>query len=359
MGRIWDKQLYNDFVSTSNAFARPAPSMTPVVLSEKSPVPTLWLDTSVGIKLAKILRGEKLNTIEVERGLRLRELIIDLVKKGKLLCPEAGQQEEYEADRLDSEVFAEFSRLARGARMHHRLAIQDAQIYRAMEAFCSGRCEIRLPWRIYFHGNPFRAIEREKERRLIVSVMDRRDSEMVVRRQAIKQDILRHTEKLRQELVSKGQSFEAQLPLELKALGDAMMRMLADFTAKLRTGTPDVWDFMGISGFLQYSNRWKELGMHPRSLYEFLISSYVTSLPMVKISSQLYADLVTGNQPILSGDSMDVELLSMAVPLAQLVLTDKKMENRIKNLGIDLEWNTRVFSMSTVDGLFAELAALR
>jgi hypothetical protein len=282
-----------------------------------------------------------------------------LVKNGKLLCPEAGQQEEYEAERLDSEVFAEFSRLARGARMHHKVAIQDAQIYRAMEAFCSGREEIILPWRIYFHGDPFRAIEREKGRRLIVSVMDRRDSEMVVRRQAVKQDILRHTEKLREELVSKGQSFESQLKLELRALGDAMIRMFADFAAKLKTGMPDLWDFMGISGFLQYSNRWKELGEHPGSLYEFLTSDYVTSLPMVKISSRLYADLVTGNQPILSGDSTDVELLSMAIPLAQFVLTDKKMENRIKRLGIDREWNAKVFSMSTVDGLFAELAALR
>jgi hypothetical protein len=346
-------------VSSSNSVAATKPKITLAVVSEKSPIPTLWLDTSVGIKLAKIVRGEKLDAIEVKRGLELRELIIGLVKNGKLLCPEGGQQEEYEAERLDSEVFAEFSRLGRGARMHHRLVIQDAQIYRAMEAFCSGSEEIRLPWNIYFHEDPFRAIEREKGRRLIVSVMDKRDSEMVVRRQAIKQDILRHTEKLRLELVSKGRSFEAQLESELRALGDAMIRMLTDFTAKLRIGKADVWDFMGISGFLEYSNRWKTLGGQPRSLYPFLTSDYVTSLPMVKIESQLYADLVTGNQPILSGDSTDVKLLSMAIPLAQFVLTDKKMENRIKRLGIDVEWNTKVFSMSTVDGLFAQLSALR
>jgi len=52
---------------------------------------------------------------------------------------------------------------------------------------------------------------------------------------------------------------------------------------------------------------------------------------------------------------MDVELLSVAIPLAHYVLTDRKMENRVRRLGIDAEWNTRVFSMSTVDQLFAEL----
>jgi len=61
----------------------------------------------------------------------------------------------------------------------------------------------------------------------------------------------------------------------------------------------------------------------------------------------------------MSGDSMDVELLSAAIPLCQYVLTDKKMENRIKRLGIDQKWKTKVFSMSTVEGLFAELASLR
>jgi hypothetical protein len=343
----------------SNSVAAMREKTLPLMASDKSPIPTLWLDTSVGIKLAKIMRGENLNEIEVRRGLQLRELIIELVKNGKLLCPEAGQEEEYEAERLDSEIFAEFSRLSRGARMNHRLLIQDAQIYRAMEAFCAGNREIRLPWRIYFHEDPLRAIEREKGRRVIVSVMNRPDSELVVRRRAIKLDILRHTEQLRQELTSKGQSFESQLKLEFNAVGDTMVRLLMAFAAKLKAGTADAWDWWGVSGYPAYFRRWKEMGGHPQNLYQFLTSAYVTSLPIVKISSQLFADLVTGSQPILSGDSMDVELLSMAIPLAQFVLTDKKMESRIKRLEIDLEWDTKVFSMSTVDGLFAELVTLR
>ncbi len=102
----------------------------------------------MGIKLVKIRRGEKLNNIEVERTLQLRSLVIELVKAGKLICPMSDQEEEYEAERLDSETSAEFSRLSRGARMNHRLLIQDEQIYRAMDTFCQGRDEIILPWRI-------------------------------------------------------------------------------------------------------------------------------------------------------------------------------------------------------------------
>jgi hypothetical protein len=75
----------------------------------------------------------------------------------------------------------------------------------------------------------------------------------------------------------------------------------------------------------------------------------------MKIKSQLNAKLVTDNRVTESGDSMDVKHLSLAIPLAHLVLTDRKMANRIIELGIDREWNTSVFSESTIDNLFAEL----
>jgi hypothetical protein len=45
-------------------------------------------------------------------------------------------------------------------------------------------------------------------------------------------------------------------------------------------------------------------------------------------------------------------------PLAHLVLTDRKMANRIIELGIDREWNTSVFSESTIDNLYAELETI-
>ena len=271
----------------------------------------------------------------------------------------ADQEEEYEAQRLDSEVFAEFSRLSRGARMNHRLQIQDAQIFRAMDAFFKGCEEVVLPWRIYFHEDPVRAIDREKGRRVIVSVTMPPGSTFVQCRKVAKDDINHLAEQLRLELTSKEQTYEDQLKREYRALGDTVVRMLGDFYASSSVGRIDFWNYIGVSGFLQYVEHWKNLGGNPKGLHSFLVSDYTTSLPIVQISAQLFADLVTGNQPILSGDSTDVYQLSAAIPPAQFVLTDRKMENRVKRLQIDKKWGTRVFSMSTVDGLFAELAALR
>ncbi len=65
--------------------------MPVTVTLEKPALPTLWLDTSVVIKLTKIKRGEALQPIEVERGTRLQKFVFDLVGAGKLLCPESDQ----------------------------------------------------------------------------------------------------------------------------------------------------------------------------------------------------------------------------------------------------------------------------
>jgi hypothetical protein len=331
----------------------------PSVVSEKSPIPSLWLDTSVGIKLVKIKRGEKLNDVEIERGQRLRKVIVDLVREGKLLCPMSDQEEEYEAQRLDSEIFAEFSRLSRGVRMNHRLLVQDAQIYRAMNAFHRGRKELLIPWRIYFHDDPFRTMREAMGRKYIVSVTTPAGSPIVEQRRQLKKDTFQYMEQLRRELSAKRQPYEAQLKHELKAFGNGMARVLRDFWDRWHSRRPDFENMMAASGFLGYLRWWINLGGDPRALYEFMVSEYVMSLPIVRISSQLSADLVTGNQPILSGDWADVNLLSTAIPLSHFVLTDKKMENRIKRLAIDREWKTKVFSMSTVEDLISELVALQ
>jgi hypothetical protein len=44
--------------------------------------------------------------------------------------------------------------------------------------------------------------------------------------------------------------------------------------------------------------------------------------------------------------------------VTHFVLTDRKMANRITELGIDTEWNARVFSESTIDNLFEEFEKL-
>jgi hypothetical protein len=85
-------------------------------------------------------------------------------------------------------------------------------------------------------------------------------------------------------------------------------------------------------------------------------------IPIVKFEKPALPTLwivLTAQEPIAASDPMDVELLSVALPVAHYVLADRRMEQRIKKLGLDAKCDATVYSMSTIDGLFAQLEKLR
>lgn len=334
----------------------------PKVTSEKPAIPTIWLDTSVVIKITKIAQGEALQQIEIERLTRLRRLLEELVAAGKLLCPEADQEEEYVAGRLDKEVHSEFLGLSLGIGLQHRQGCFDYQAQLGMKAYVSQMETIDVPLHAYFHSDPVEELAAARKRSFVIGANLFKDSEILTRQRIAKTEVQEIWENLRQEFVAKGRTYAEQLDEEQHGYADALAYKVEEFEKKFRSGSIDFWDFMSAQGFLVYKLCWKNLEGKPEGmsgLHKFFCSSYFNNLPIARIHAQMGADLLTGNQAILSGDMMDVELLSVAVPVSHFVLTDKKMADRIKRLGIDKDWKTEVFSMSEINGLFERLEALR
>ena len=73
----------------------------------------------------------------------------------------------------------------------------------------------------------------------------------------------------------------------------------------------------------------------------------------------IIADITTdAGRAIQAGDSMDGELLSVAIPISHFVVSDKSMAARLRRRGIDHEWKTDIFSLSTIHELLARLRDL-
>jgi hypothetical protein len=155
--------------------------LPPKVICEKPALPTLWLDTSVIIKLTKIARSEALQRVEVERLTRLRALIEELTSAEKLLCPQADQEEEYVAQRLDKEVHGDFLVLSLGIRLRHRQGVFDYQVQVAMKAYVQKAQEINLPADMFFHGDPADQLQRARERSFVIGTNPFRDDELIAR----------------------------------------------------------------------------------------------------------------------------------------------------------------------------------
>lgn len=334
----------------------------PKVTTEKPAIPTLWLDTSVIIKLTKVAKGEALQQVEIDRLTRLRDLVRELVPAGKLICPQADQDEEYVAKRLDKEIHRDFLGLSLGINMRHRQGIFDWQAQLGMEAYVKNADTVNISLYAYFHSDPAEELEKARQRNIIIGAHPIRDPEILARREAGYAQVFEAWERLRQEFVAAHRTYEEQLQEEKCGYADAMAYKVEEWEKQIAAGIGNFWAFMGVQGFLMFRVRWKEMGGKPdglEGLHKYFCSDYFNNLPTPRIGNQLGADLLTGNQIILSGDVMDVGLLSVAVPACHFVLTDRKMCDRIKRLGIDKEWGTEVYSMSDIDGLFERLERLR
>jgi hypothetical protein len=327
------------------------------IITEKSSLPTLWVDTAVGIKLAKVQKGEAVQGVEKRRMVKLKELVVKLTRSCKLLCPEGDQEWEYWGGRLDDKISEEFAALSRGIRMLPHQAVYDSQIFIAMEAYVNRDVEFRLPSGIYFHTDPLRELRKISGQRVFVSVHGL-PSVLLEMGNDSKKEMYKHFEKLRCKNIARHRTYMDQLVIEQRAFVDGMVDFARSFRRRLPTGDVEPWEFLAAQGYEKYFREWHRLTnkwADWEGLCNFFVSAYFCELPIVKISSQLHAKLVTDNRPIEFGDSMDVKHLSLAIPVAHFVLTDRKMANRITELGIDREWNAKIFSESTIDNLFAEL----
>jgi hypothetical protein len=336
--------------------------MPPTITFEKPTVPTLWIDTSIGIKLAKIKKGEALQQLEVERLNRLRKLIEELVHAGRLLCPDSDQDEEYVAERLEKEVHGIFAVLSLGISLRHRQEILEHHAYKGMQAFIKNADTIDLPANSYFHTDPVAELEERRQEQFVITVGPFKSPEVLARRAASKAEVHNQWEELRQRCKKNGRTYEQQLDLELEGYWDGQLALMRKHHEHLTTGHFTHWDVLEAFTPMVYFRVWQEMGGDPKGwegINRFFRSPYFRELPTNLVSSILAADLLTGNEAIQAGDQMDVGLLGNAMPIAHYVLCDKRMELRIKDRGLDTKCGTNVFSMSTIDGLFTELEKLR
>jgi hypothetical protein len=327
------------------------------IIAGKPSLPTLWVDTAIGIKLAKLRKQELIQEIEKQRVVQLKETVVELGRGGKLLCPKGEQEFEYWGERLDDDISREFAQLSRGIQLLPRQSVQDSQMFIAMEAYVRRDSEVHLPSSIYFHRDPIMQLRKIAGQSAFASVHGLPPTLLEMGKDARKEAYAR-SEELRCSNVAKGRTYAEQLLLEQRSFVVAIIHFAKSFRSRFVKGDFEPWELLTFYGYERYFSKWYSLTnkwADWEGLCAFLESGYFFDLPIVRIRCQLHAKLVTDKRPIEFGDSMDVNHLSVAIPMAHFVLTDRKMANRIISLGIDKDWNTAVYSEATIDKLFVAL----
>jgi hypothetical protein len=331
-----------------------------VIENIKPPLPTIWFDTAVAIDLAKMNVGEKIEPKQKERLARFATVVNTQVQCGKLLCVEGDQREELQGQRLESEIRKTLNRYSLGVRFKHRLGIYHHQVFTAMEAYVSGKQAFDVSYRGYFHEDPIAELEKNRSSQYLVYVQTALSPELLERLKRNKSETHRKLEGLRQEVTDAKIVYDAQLALERIARADLMLNTMRKFQSE-----PQALDSNEQSLALEYLEFRHVLGLvrnDPTTtfneLYRFMKSPYCQGLPVEDISCRLFADLIVRPRPFFSGDSMDVELLSIALPVCHFVVADKDMVDRLERRKIAVDYDCQVFSTRTLHKLTDYLEAL-
>lgn len=317
----------------------------------KPPKPTIWLDTALIIDLTNMRLGQDVQSTNKARLERFLPVLQRRIREGSIYCPEGDQAEEYKlGDRYIRACHETQTILSQGIRFKHRLIIERFQTFIVAKAYLSSGTKVELSYSQAFFKDPERTLS--KNQRFIISVFSTPDPSETPQKHLKRRQTTDMLENLRQELRRQGVTFEEQLEDEYSGRLQAAREGLRRFEEALVQRKPITFELMSQALlFQEMLSLWRRAGGKPENLVPFIQSAYYRFIPSVDISSMLYAAVVTGQAHVLTGDSMDIGQISACLPYVHYMVTDNKMSQRIRQLGLDAKYQTRIFSYQDLDDL--------
>lgn len=302
------------------------------------------MDTSVLFRLARIKQGKAKKDQNREQSIRLRDSIYDLVRAGKLICPEANQGSEAERDHdLFSTVV---NQLSLGVWAANSQSVRAEQERRVMRSFVNGLSTTTLPYDDAYGEDPISLLRTNLASDIFISVLETPTRQKIEEVRRSRNSIHVQWEQLRSELHGKGVTYEAQLETELLGEIQESIRQFENFA--LRMDSDQDASLNELSGYLRMSNlieTWQQIygsGKEPREFGRFLASSYYKAIPSVEISAKLTAKVLTGTRRIKRGDAIDIEHISTMLPYSDMMVVDKTMKRLVLELGLDKKYSCTV-----------------
>ena len=321
---------------------------------EKSPIPVIWIDTSVIINFKKLRYGERMSQVDKQRAERLYHKLYELTRKRKLICPEGDQGEETMFGGADDEKKCHrvLNSLSLGCSHDHRFTARRVQALQVARAYAAKAERVVMSYRDVFPEDP---VTRLKAKDPVVSAQIILRRELVSKCEREQRSGTVNIEALRKTQTATGVTFGQQLALEYTGLVQATRVAMQRMEELSRTGAPPTLDDSGLRVIIDMLLEIIQCIGSPEKAAQFLESEDFKAIPYYQISSHLWAEIVTSPTPVLSGDSMDIEQLSTIIPYCDLVISDRKMKNRLTRLGFDKKYRTGIYCMSEIDAIIGAL----
>jgi hypothetical protein len=332
-----------------------------MVRGERSPVPVLYLDTPVIENIIRHALGERLAEPTAANSKALYNKVMDLVKDGKLVCPEDNfHREALQMGGTQAWKGLNIMRtLSEGLSFKHSQSIEDFQIFRALRGFIDGNGPVnyRKFWQDAFQKETVNAILKKRPSIVFKGVLAiaqkpgsaagqqggpesvstqlriRYDEASLKDEQQLQQRSTRHL----RELVRLGMKYH-------NIRGEAQKRDIESFWAGQK---------IDLSVAL-----WNHYGGKPEGLEglaSFYESNHFRDVPAIKVKRNIWqalSDHVEGLRRVTG--PADVNILSSILPYADIIILGRKMTDVVRDrLELDLMFDTEIYSADEHDLIMA------
>ena len=337
----------------------PNKTVSVTVNIKKSPIPIVWIDTSLVINFTKIRLGIKLQNPLKNWTKNLYHKLADLSKSGKVICPFADQDDEIWAQR--DECLETINTLALGIHVDSILSVRFKLFDIFAKSFVRKESTIDLDYSIIFNDDPINEMQETIRNGYFITtkhpLYGGADTSKRIRDNLAKQlNLLR--EKNVENNVSKEEQLEHEYKAELYCIADSL---------KYREHFVDQFDYDNFSAMfentLRMARHWREIclesGSNDYYLDDYFNSSHYKAVPSVNIKSHIYATLLTRKQTIKQSEVKDVEYISNYLPFVDFFITDKERRRQINKMGFSSEYSTKACYIGDQKSLNAYLDSLQ
>ena len=318
----------------------------------------VWLDTNIINDIADALLGKKQNNPILD----LYKTLLGLVNNEKIICPFLKQRDEYIKSDTSEKCDEILLNLGKGKQLKtYKTALSQIErmlnsYIRNENSFCLDKNDIPYYGKndkdnhnvshgisvvVLLSGQNKEGIDKDNAR--LIDYLKRR-KEFILANQLPKQKVLAD------ETLARSQIFDNSINqiradygcifIDFEYLGPTYCQIypLIAYKKILQKDKLEDGDVLYVSEFFKNQN--------------FII-------PYDEIYSKIVTEKLFDKSNVKVTDVRDIENLSLILPYASLIITDKAMKGYVEQLKLDKKYDTKIFSLKNYDGIMSELNSIK
>ena len=309
---------------------------------ERPNVPVVFLDSFCTYEMIKEKKGKSTNSHKLQFG-RLRELITELIKKGKILSPLCIQEKEIGSPEKQHEIVDSLMDFTNIDFLTPSIVQNNMEQY-AFLSFLKNANWFPIPFSVVMNTKSMEGSYPNFRVHISTNINQaEHKAEEETKNKTVAQLTALSESRAKVKYIDQ---LEAELSGDLQAFEIQEKKYYSSYYQ---------WKCRQIKGLLQsiqYSTEKNE----PLQMYkEFLKSSHHTATPSVWIRSVLWAQYITGHYKPKKSDPNDNAWASVYLPFTDYCFADKAFADLIKRTSLEKQFNTKVFSVKQFDQFLTEL----